>query len=121
MFCVEMLSSLPNSQADGCDLAGQGQTSHLWLHSFAQQTDIEILERAGITTGPASRTFEHVFQIMIVVAVEATELNWFLATLELSFHVAVLRTIVGLDPKTTVGPQLSLRPETLRGLDERRH
>src|ERR1035438_8962797 len=98
MFCVEMLSSLPNSQADGSDLAGQGQTSHLWLHPFTQQTDIEILERAGITTGPAGRTFEYVFQIMIVVGFGARELNCFFATLELPFPVAVLPPIGGLDP-----------------------
>src|SRR5271157_5787802 len=116
-----MLSSLPNPQADGCDLAGQGQTSHLWLHPFTQQTDIEIVERAGMNASPGSRTFEHVFQIMIVVAVEATKLNWFLAPLELSFHVAVLHTIVGLEPKTAVGPQLSLRSETKRSLDQRGH
>ena len=65
-----------------------------------------------MTAGPASRSFEHVFQIMIVVAVEATQLNWLLAPLELSFHGAVLRTIVGLQPKTAVGPQLSLGSET---------
>src|SRR5271166_1040981 len=116
-----MLSSLPNPQTDGCDLAGQGQTSHLWLHSFRQQTVIEIMKRAGITTGPAGRTFEHIFQIMIVVAVEATQPNWLLAPLQLSFHVAVLRTIAGLQPKTAVGPQLSLGSETKRSLDQRGH
>src|SRR5208283_1210161 len=116
-----MLSSLPNPQTDGCDLAGQGETSHFWLHSFSQQTVIEIMERAGITTGPASRSFEQVFQIMIVVAVEATQLNRFLAPLQLSFHVAVLRTIVGLEPKTAVGPQLSLGSEAKRSLDQRGH
>src|SRR5271167_4133808 len=116
-----MLSFLPNSQTDGCDLASQGQTSHLWLHSFRQQTVIEIMEWAGMTAGPASRSFEHVFQIMIVVAVEATQLNWLLAPLQLSFHGAVLRTIVGLQPKTAVGPQLSLGSETKRSLDQRGH
>src|ERR1017187_6684789 len=116
-----MRSSLPNSQTDGCDFAGQGQTSHLWLHSFRQQTVIEIMERAGITTGPGSRTFEHIFQIMIVVAVEATQLSWLLAPLQLSLHAAVLRTIAGLQPKTAVGPQLSLGSETKRGLDQCGH
>src|SRR5271165_2344818 len=113
-----MRSSLPNSQCDGCDLAGQGQTCHLWLHPFPHQTVIEVVERAGITTGPGSRTFERVLQIMIVVAVEAPQLNWLLAPSQLSFLAAVLRTIAGLEPKTAVGPQLSLGSETMRGLDQ---
>jgi hypothetical protein len=53
----------------------------VWLHLFIQQTSIEIVERSGITAGPDSRTFEEVFQITIVVAVEATNLYRFLATL----------------------------------------
>ena len=81
MFDVETLTSLPDSQRDGRDLAGQGQASHLGLHPFAQQTSIEILKRSGITAGPGSRTFEDILQIMIVVAVEATNLNRFLAPL----------------------------------------
>ena len=58
---------------------------------------------------------------MIVVVVEATKLNRFLAALQLSLHVAVLRTIAGLEPTTAVGPQLSLGSETKRSLDQRGH
>ena len=74
-----------------------------------------------MNAGPGSRAFEHVFQIMIVVAVETTKLNCFLGPLQLSFHVAVLRAIVGLEPKTAGGPQLSLGSETKRSLDQRGH
>ncbi len=56
---------------------------------------------------------------MIVILIETTKLLWFLGTLQLSGHVAVLRTVVRLDRQTAVGPQLPLGAEAMGGLDQR--
>jgi hypothetical protein len=54
------------------------------------------------------------FHIMIVVP---TQLLRLVGTLQLSGHVAVLRTVARLDRQTTVRPQLPLAAEPMRGLD----
>ena len=64
-------------------------------------------------------TFENGFQIMIVISIEPTKLLWFLRTLQLSGHVAVLRTVVRLNRQTAVGPQLPLGAESVRCLNQR--
>jgi len=51
---------------------------------------------------------------MIIVRIEPAKLLWFLATLQLSGHVAVLRTVVRLDRYTAVGPQSPLAAEAMR-------
>jgi len=39
--------------------------------------------------------------------------------LQLSVHVAILRTVAGLNAQPTVGPELSLAPEPVRSLHQR--
>src|SRR5882762_9665294 len=56
---------------------------------------------------------------MIVVLVEPAQLLWFLGTLQLASHVAVLRAVACLDRQTTVCPKLPLRAEPMRSLDQR--
>ena len=53
-----------------------------------------------------------------MVFMQATNLLRFPRTLQLSFYVAVLRTIVRLDPQTAVAPQLPLGAKPVRGLDQ---
>ena len=56
---------------------------------------------------------------MVVIPVQTTDLLRFFRTLQLSADKAVLRTITRFDAQPTVGPQLSLAPEPVRGLHQR--
>ena len=56
---------------------------------------------------------------MVVVLIQTTQLLGFLGALQLSAHIAVLRTVVGLNPQATVGPQLPLAAEAVRSLYQR--
>ena len=56
---------------------------------------------------------------MVVVLIETTELLGFLGALQLSTDKAELRTVVRLNPQATIGPQLSLASEPVRGLHQR--
>ena len=53
---------------------------------------------------------------MVVVLIKTTELLGFLGALQLSTNKAELRTVVRLNPQATIGPQLSLASEPVRGL-----
>ena len=55
---------------------------------------------------------------MIVVSIEATHLLRLLRMFQLSVHEAVLCTVTGLDAEATLGPQLSLGAEAMRGLQD---
>src|ERR1700693_5713156 len=118
LFCVETFSSLPKCQSDGRDLACQRQTSHLRLQPLGQQSRVEIVERSPTTAGPGGRTLEDLFHLMVVVPIETTELLGFLGALQLSTDKAELRTVVRLNPQATIGPQLSLAAEPVRGLHQ---
>src|ERR1700737_2733761 len=119
LFCVETFSSLPKCQSNRCDLARQRQTSHLRLHAIGQQSHVEIAERSPTTAGPGGRTLEDLFHLVVVVLIETTELLGFLGAVQLSADIAVLRTVVGLNAQATIGPQLPLATEPVRGLDQR--
>ena len=62
------------------------------------------MQRSGTAAGLCGCTFEDGFQIMIVISIEPAKLLWFLRTLQLSGHVAVLRTVVRLNRQAAVGP-----------------
>src|SRR5271157_3021393 len=119
LFCVETFSSLPKCQSNGRDLARQRQTSHLRLHPLGQQSRVEIVERSRTTAGPGGRTLEDLFHLMVVVPIETTELLGFLGALQLSTDKAELRTVVRLNTQATIGPQLPLASEPVRGLHQR--
>ena len=111
-----MRSFLPDRQSDGGHLPSQREPSHRRLHLFAEQALVEIAEWSLPTAGHRGRTLKDGLHIMIVVLIEPAQLLWFLATLQLSGYVAVLRTVVRLDRQTAVGPQLPLATEAMRGL-----
>src|SRR5260370_35208078 len=56
---------------------------------------------------------------MLVISIQPTELLWSLRTLQLSSHVAVLRTVMRLNRQAAVGPQLPLGAESVRCLNQR--
>src|SRR5436309_15075395 len=119
LFCVETFSSLPTCQSNGRDFARQRQTSHLRLHALGQQSRVEIVEGSPPAAGPGGRTLEDLFHLMVVVLIETTELLGLLGAFQLSTNKAELRTVVRLNPQATIGPQLSLASEPVRGLHPR--
>src|SRR6266852_4477133 len=119
LFGVETFLLFPKCQSNGRDLACQGQTRHLRLHALGQQSRVEIVERSPATAGPGGRALEDLFHLMVVISIQTTELLRFLGELQLSTHKTVLRTVVGLNAQSTVGPELPLAAEPVRGLHER--
>jgi hypothetical protein len=77
------------------------------------QGSIEILQRPGAFDGRDGRPLQEIFQIMIMVAVQATHRDALAVTLQLPTHNAVLATVIGLDGKTAVGPKLALATEAM--------
>src|SRR5712691_595067 len=119
LFGVETFLLFPKCQSNGRALACQGQTRHLRLHALGQQSRVEIVEWSPATAGPGGRALEDLFHLMVVISIQATELLRFLGELQLSTHKTVLRTVVGLNAQPTVGPELPLAAEPVRGLHER--
>src|ERR1700683_4482046 len=111
-----MFLLFPKCQSNGCNLACQGQTRHLRLHALGQQSRVEIVERSPATAGPGGGALEDLFHLMVVISIQTTELLRFLRELQLSTHKTVLRTVVGLNAQPTVGPELPLAAEPVRGL-----
>src|SRR5260370_8388530 len=62
---------------------------------------------------------EDLFHLMVVISIQSMELLGFLRKLQLSTHKTVLRTFVGLNAQPTVGPELPLAAEPVRGLHQR--
>src|ERR1700723_567138 len=118
LFGVETFLLFPKCQSNGRDLACQGQTRHLRLHALGQQSRVEIVERSPATAGPGGRALEDLFHLMVVISIQPTELLRFLGELQLSTHKTVLRTVVGLNAQPTVGPELPLAAEPVRGLHQ---
>src|ERR1039458_10352461 len=119
LFCVETFLLLPKCQSNGRDLARQCQASHLGLPALGKQSLIEIMEWSRGTAGPGGRSLEDLFRLMVVVLIETTNLLGFFGTLHLSANISVLRTVVRLNAQATIGPQLPLAAEPVRGLNER--
>jgi hypothetical protein len=92
-------------------------TRHLGLHAFVQQSHIEVAQRYRLTAGSGRGSLEDLFHLVILI--QASDLLRFLGTLQLSIDIAALRAVVGLNAQATVGPQLSLAAESMRGLHQR--
>ena len=105
---VETDSFLPEDQGDASNLPPQGEASHRWSHPFGEQGFVKIAERSMGGTRSHGRTLEDIFEIMVMVRIQPTELLWFLRALQLSLGIAVLRAVVGLQRKPAVGPQCRL-------------
>ena len=55
---------------------------------------------------------------MVVILIETANLLRFFRTLQLSVHVAILRTVPGLDAQATLGPELPFATEPVRRLHQ---
>ena len=66
------------------------------------------MKGASHAAGLCRRTFEDVFQIMTVVLIETTQLDWLVASLQLTLHRVVFSTAVHLQRQTAVRPKLFL-------------
>src|SRR2546430_2466143 len=62
----------------------------------------------------------HLFlrKLWVVISIQTTNLLGFLGTLQLPTDKAELRTVVSLNAQATVGPELPLAAEPLRGLHQ---
>ena len=113
MFGVETDSFLPNNQSDGRDLACQGEARHRWLHASGNANLVELLERSGEGSGPGRGALKDIFQIVIMILVQAADGQELLATSELATHELVFPTAISLQRQAAVGPQLPLGTKTV--------
>ena len=86
---------------------------------LSSKAHIKLAERPHPTAGSGSCSLEDLFHFVVVILIQTTNLLRFFRTLQLSADKAVLRTVARLDAQPTVGPQLSLAPEPVRGLHQR--
>ena len=120
MFCVETNSFLPNVQSDGRDLARQGQPRQVRLHASGDAGLVKVLEGSCCRGSSRRCTLEDIFQIVIMVDVQAADGQNFLGAFELATNDAVFTAGVSPQCQSTVGPELSLGPEAVRGLHQRK-
>src|SRR4029450_10369638 len=66
---VETYLLLPDDQRDRGNLPCQGQLRHCGLPPLGQQSLIEIVERSSRGAGSHGRTFENVFEIVVVILI----------------------------------------------------
>src|SRR3984893_5844041 len=89
MFGRWSSSFLPNDQGDGRNLARQGEARHRWLRASGHARLVEILERSASSSRSRGRTFENIFQIVIMIFVQTPDGQEFLGTSELTTHEPV--------------------------------
>ena len=85
---------------------GLRSDAHLGLHSLGQQSYIEVAQRTLPTASSDRGSLENLFHFVVVILIETANLLRFFRTLQLSAHVAILRTVAGLDAQPTIGPEL---------------
>ena len=119
MFGVETNSFLPNDQGDGRNLARQGEARHRWLRASGHARLVEILERSAGSSRSRGRTFENIFQIVIMIFVQTPDGQEFLGTSELTTHEPVFPTGVSRQRQAAVGPQLPLGAKAMGCLHQR--
>ena len=111
MLGVEAHSFLPDDQGNSRHLARQSQTRHFRPDSLSHQRIVKLFERAGLGSGHGGSTLKYILQFMIVIAIQPTNRGRFLRALQLSLYETLLGAAVRLDPKSAVGPELSLGAE----------
>src|SRR5438034_11719661 len=83
---------------------------------FPQQGHVEVAQRTHPTAGSGGGALEDLFHLMVVIPIETANLLRFFRTLQLSVHVAILRTVAGLNAQPTIGPELPFAAEAMRCL-----
>src|SRR5215469_5587083 len=119
MFGVETYLLLPNDQSDGGDLARQGESCQIRLHSSSDASFVEILQRPRCGRGSRGRTLEDIFQIVIMVKVQPADGQGLFGAFQLATDEAIFPAGVGPKCQATIGPELPLGTETVRGLNDR--
>src|SRR6516162_7778240 len=119
MFGVETYLLLPDNQSDGGDLARQGEACQIRLHSSSNASFVEILQRPSGGRGSRGRSLEDIFQIVIMVEVQPTDGQGLFGAFQLATDEAIFPAGVGSECQATVGPELPLGTETVRGLHDR--
>ena len=100
MFGVETCSFLPDDQCDRGNLPRQGEASHRWLHPLGKQSLAKMVKRSTGNASHCGGTLEDIFEVVVMVRIQSPKLLRFLGALQLSFDIAVLRTVVRLQSKT---------------------
>ena len=118
MLGVEVHSFLPDEQGDGGHLARQSQTRHLRPDSLGQQRVVKLFERARLRSGHGRSTLEYILQFVIVIAIQPANRSRLFRALQLSLDETLPGATVPLDPKSALGPELSLGAETMRWLHQ---
>ena len=103
MFGVEAHSFLPNEQSDGRDLARQGKACHRWFHSSGNAGLVEILQRPLCDSGSRRSALEDVFQIVVMVDVEAADGQDLFGAFELTTDEAIFPAGVGFQCEASKG------------------
>jgi len=96
---VETYLLLPDDQSDRSNLPRQGETRHRWSSSFGKQGLVKITQGTSRGAGPHGRTFENIFEVVVMVFIQATQRHRFLGSLELPLHDFVLRTVMRSNPR----------------------
>ena len=117
---VEADSFLPEDYGDGSNLPRQGEASHRGSHPSGEQDLVKIVERSRAGARSHGRTLEDIFEIVVMVGIQPTELLWFLRALQLSLGIAILRAVVGFQRQPAVAPQLPLGAESIGCLQQRK-
>ncbi len=88
------------------------------LHASGDAGLVKVLERSRGRGGSRRCTLEDVFQIVIMVDVEPADGQDFLRAFQLTTDEAIFPTGVRPQRQSTVGPELSLGPEAIGGLQQ---
>src|SRR5215469_15479889 len=104
MFGVETYLLLPDDQSDGGDLARQGESCQMQLHSSSDASFVEILQGSSGGSRSCGRTLEDIFQIVIVVEVQPADGLGLFRSFQLATDEAVFPAGVGPECQATVGP-----------------
>src|SRR5271169_1061741 len=91
---------------------------HRGSHPFGDPCYIKVMQGARTGAGRDGRTFEKIFQILIVIVIQTAHRDALAVALQFASHPAVLAAVVRLDGETAVGPELSLSTETMRRLQQ---
>src|SRR5258708_33213146 len=78
---VEMYLLLPDDQCERGNLPRQGQARHRGFPPLSKQMLIEIVKRSRAAAGSGGCTLENIFEVVIVVLIQATKLYRFLRAL----------------------------------------
>src|SRR5712691_8834429 len=108
------------------------KVSKQWPRSFVLKSDAPSRascpsratpHRSRVTDPPHSwlgrGSLEDLFHLMVVILIQTPNLLRLLRALQLSVHVAVLRTVAGLNAQATIGPELPFAAEPVRRLHQR--